>query len=148
MNNVLIRELEFPITVEGVTVKDTNGDYNVYINALLPPEKKQAAIDHELAHIKLDHLYKETAVKQDEDEAKGNPTTTFFTPPTVEQNDICSMLKALREKSGLTKTQAAAICHVRPSLYIAMERGFRKFNKEYEDEILFAMNDYANRVMR
>lgn len=52
MNNVLIRELDFPSTVEGVTVTDANGDYNIYINANLSPAKKQKTLDHELCHIK------------------------------------------------------------------------------------------------
>lgn len=69
MNNVLIRELDFPLTVEGVTVKDTNGDYNIYINANLSPAKKQETLDHELRHIQCDHLYQETAVSDDEAEA-------------------------------------------------------------------------------
>ena len=35
MGNVLIREIELPLTVEGVTVKDTEGNYNIYINIFL-----------------------------------------------------------------------------------------------------------------
>lgn len=69
MNNVLIRELDLPATVEGVTVKDTNGDYNVYVNAILSPEKKQETLEHELRHIQCDHLYTDTAVIDDEAQA-------------------------------------------------------------------------------
>ena len=69
MNNVFTREIELPITVEGVTVKDTNGDFNVYINSLLSPEKKAEALEHELCHIQRDHHYLETSVAEDEAEA-------------------------------------------------------------------------------
>ncbi len=69
MNNVLIRELDFPSTVEGVTVTDTNGDYNVYINANLSPAKKQETLDHELRHIQCDHHYQDTSVADNEIEA-------------------------------------------------------------------------------
>ena len=41
MNNVLIREMNFPIEIEGATVPDSNGDYNIFINANLSPEKKE-----------------------------------------------------------------------------------------------------------
>ena len=69
MNNVLIREVDFPITVEGVTVTDANGDYNIYINANLSPDKKKESLDHELRHIQCDHHYSSTAVVDDEAEA-------------------------------------------------------------------------------
>ena len=69
MGNVLIREIELPLTVEGVTVKDTDGNYNIYINSLLSPEKKQEALEHELRHIQCDHHYLETSVAEDEAEA-------------------------------------------------------------------------------
>ena len=69
MNNVLVREIELPITVEGVTVKDSNEDFNIYINSLLSPDKKAEALDHELRHVQCDHHYLETSVAEDESEA-------------------------------------------------------------------------------
>ena len=78
MNNVLIRELNFPLAVEGVTVTDANGDYNIYINANLSPAKKQKTLDHELCHIKCDHHYKDTPVAEDETEAQILSPITLF----------------------------------------------------------------------
>jgi hypothetical protein len=69
MGNVLIREIELPATVEGVTVIDTNGDFNIYINSLLSPAKKQEALEHELRHIQCDHHYQDTSVADNEVEA-------------------------------------------------------------------------------
>ena len=46
MNNVLIREMNFPIEIEGATVPDSNGDYNIFINANLSPEKKKETLEH------------------------------------------------------------------------------------------------------
>ena len=136
MNNVFVREIELPMTVEGVTVKDTNGDFNVYINSLLSPSKKAEALEHELRHIKFDHLYKETPVVEDENEA--NLVATIV--PTL---DICARLKELRLKAGLTSAQVAELAHIRTSLYVEMEKGIRKFNPDYENEVLTALERYC-----
>lgn len=69
MNNVLIRELNFPIEIEGATVPDANGDYNIFINANLSPEKKKETLEHELRHIQCNHHHRCTSVAEDEAEA-------------------------------------------------------------------------------
>lgn len=69
MDNVLIWELSFRSTVYGITVLDAEGDYNVYINSNLSPEKKQKALEHELRHIQCGHLYKCSTIEDDELEA-------------------------------------------------------------------------------
>ena len=69
MNNVLVRELNFPIEIEGVIVVDSNGDYNIYINSLLSDEKKKETLDHELRHLQCDHHYTDVPIVQAENEA-------------------------------------------------------------------------------
>lgn len=69
MNNVLIRELGFPIEIEGVIVVDNNGDYNIYINSNLSDEKKKETLDHELRHLQCDHHYTNVAISDAEAEA-------------------------------------------------------------------------------
>ena len=46
----LIRFANLPPKVNGVTVIDDNGDYNIYINQDICPKKIKKAIQHELKH--------------------------------------------------------------------------------------------------
>ena len=57
MGDIFIRGIEFPFTVEGATVLDADGNYNVYINTLLSYETQQRTAKHELAHIRKEHFY-------------------------------------------------------------------------------------------
>ena len=57
MADYYVRMVELPINVEGVTVKNSDGSFDIYINSLLCPEKVQEAFIHELNHVKKDHLY-------------------------------------------------------------------------------------------
>lgn len=69
MNNVFIRELNFPIEIEGVIVVDNNCDYNIYINSNLSEDKKKETLDHELRHLQCDHHYSDVSIAQAESEA-------------------------------------------------------------------------------
>mgnify|MGYP000870024114 CR=1 FL=1 len=57
MEDVCIRYIDLPCCVNGVTVQDESGFYNVYINARLSIESQNEAIKHELTHIKRDDFY-------------------------------------------------------------------------------------------
>jgi len=46
-----VRIIDLPSTVQGVTVKDEEGNYNIYINSSLAEDAKKRAIEHELKHI-------------------------------------------------------------------------------------------------
>lgn len=46
-----IRLIELPLGVKGVTVMDSDGFYNVYINCALSAEEQKQAIAHEICHI-------------------------------------------------------------------------------------------------
>ena len=52
MGDIYIRGIELPLTVKGVTVVDSDGNFNVYINILLSHAVQQKATKHELKHIK------------------------------------------------------------------------------------------------
>jgi len=54
-----VRRAPFPLSVEGVTLPNDDGSFDIYINALLPPEKQEERLQHELAHIRADHFYRE-----------------------------------------------------------------------------------------
>ena len=51
------RYIELPMRVEGVTLPNDDGSFDIYINASLPPDRQEAALRHELEHIRQDHLY-------------------------------------------------------------------------------------------
>lgn len=57
MADYYVRMVELPINVKGVTVKNSDGSFDIYINSLLCPDKVQEALIHELKHVKKDHLY-------------------------------------------------------------------------------------------
>ena len=57
MDRVIIRILDMPLHVKGMTVKDSEGDFNIYLNASIPDERRVEAFHHELDHIKEGHFY-------------------------------------------------------------------------------------------
>lgn len=54
---MIIRVKELPATINGVTIKDDNGDYNVYINACISEDARAEAFRHEVRHIREGHFY-------------------------------------------------------------------------------------------
>lgn len=68
MDAVIIRVIDLPYKVNGLTVKDEEGDYNIYLNARLSDERRVKAFRHELKHIKLGHFYKRFPVSVLENE--------------------------------------------------------------------------------
>ncbi|MBQ7397318.1 MAG: hypothetical protein IJW09_00665 [Clostridia bacterium] len=71
MGDIFCRVVELPHTVNAVTVIDSDGNFNVYVNALLSIEEQRRAFDHEKRHILKDHFYSHKPVEECEDEAKG-----------------------------------------------------------------------------
>ena len=70
MDAVIIRMIDLPHGVPGVTVKDEEGDYNIYINARLSADQRVIASQHELEHIQNGDFYSEESVHDIE---KKNP---------------------------------------------------------------------------
>lgn len=53
MEEIIVRlDDKMPRGLNGFVVMDANGDYNVFINGRLCPKKRQAALEHELSHIR------------------------------------------------------------------------------------------------
>lgn len=69
MIDVFIRLVSLPFGVEGVTVPNDDQTYNVYLNADICERKRQAALRHELQHIKKNHLYDNRSIRVVEAEA-------------------------------------------------------------------------------
>lgn len=70
MDVLIIREVELPYTVGGATIIDENGDYNVYINSRLSPDRKVKAFRHEIDHIRKNHFGSDKTVAEKESEIK------------------------------------------------------------------------------
>ena len=70
MDAMIIRKLDLPTGVSGITVLDENGDYNVYLNARLSCDAQADAFRHEVEHIKQGHFYRAEDIKVLEDQAE------------------------------------------------------------------------------
>lgn len=55
MDGVIIRIIDMPTEIAGMTVVDADGNYNVYLNARRGDIKK--ALVHELSHIRRNDFY-------------------------------------------------------------------------------------------
>lgn len=64
-----VRYVALPISVRAVTLPNTDGTFDIYINQNLCEEAQQAALRHELRHIKLGHFYDDEPVQKNEREA-------------------------------------------------------------------------------
>lgn len=70
MEKIIIRMLELPGKVRGITVLDENCDYNVYINSTLATGVQLKAVEHELSHIHKEHFFTCGSVEENEREAE------------------------------------------------------------------------------
>lgn len=68
-----VRILDFPPTVEGVTVPNDDGTFDIYLSSRLSPQRQKECLEHELRHIFRDHFYSDRAVEELEREADGLP---------------------------------------------------------------------------
>lgn len=59
-----IRYVCLPGSVNGMTVKDENGFFNVYINANLDYDTQQKTILHELCHISRDDFFRDEPLEK------------------------------------------------------------------------------------
>lgn len=70
MSDIIIRLTMLPAKVNGVTVVDDNGDYNIYINSNLSGEALRRACKHELSHVAKNHHYEDGIIAVFEKEAQ------------------------------------------------------------------------------
>lgn len=59
MDNVIVRVLDLPAAVPAVCALDSEGDYNVYINAKLSRDEALRAFEHEKRHILRNHFFRD-----------------------------------------------------------------------------------------
>lgn len=76
-----VRQVPLPATIEGVSVPNDDGTFDIYLNANLCEARQQECLQHEIKHIIEDHFYQETkTVSQLEQEANG---TVEASPPRL-----------------------------------------------------------------
>lgn len=57
MDAIIGRKTYMPLDIEGATILDRNGDYNIYINDRISFDRQCVAFRHEIEHIKQGHFY-------------------------------------------------------------------------------------------
>ena len=62
MNDVTTRLINLPTTVRAFTTRDTEGDFNIYLNARMNNIQRLGAYQHEMKHIEGDDFYKEGSI--------------------------------------------------------------------------------------
>lgn len=65
-----VRLVPFPPgKIDGAVTPNDDGTFSVYIDETAPREKQLEALDHELNHIRMDHLYSDKPIEVIEAEA-------------------------------------------------------------------------------
>lgn len=62
MDEIIKRVLDLPDGVYGLTVRDLEGDYNIYISSRMSYDRQLETYEHELEHIKRDDFHTSRAV--------------------------------------------------------------------------------------
>lgn len=65
-----VRYIDLPLKVDGVTIPNDDGTFDIYINARHSDEHQAESLAHELWHITHDHFYSEQPVADCEQDAK------------------------------------------------------------------------------
>lgn len=52
MEDIIVRIINLPLLVKGVTIPSNDGIFNIYINALYSHDAQKKILEHELKHIK------------------------------------------------------------------------------------------------
>ena len=69
-----VRLVELPRTVNGVTLPNDDGTFDIYLNSLLTEDEQKTALEHEIEHIRQDHFYNDVKpLRQIEAEADKKP---------------------------------------------------------------------------
>ena len=80
-----VRLVELPRTVNGVTLPNDDGTFDIYLNSLLTEDEQKTALEHEIEHIIQDHFYNDVKpLRQIEAEADKKPAE----PPKEKQKRI------------------------------------------------------------
>ena len=76
-----VRLVSLPRTVEGVSVPNDDGSFDIYINSRLSPQQREETLEHELRHLKQEHFYLDLPLSCMERQADGEPLNVVLHPP-------------------------------------------------------------------
>ena len=77
-DDIIVRTIDMPICIKGVTVPDTDGTYNIYINAQYSAEMQNDILKHELRHVQNSDFDNFDSIKTIEDRAKNEVNINLF----------------------------------------------------------------------
>ena len=81
MTDTYVRLIPLPVKVEGVTLPNDDGSFDIYINARLSPARRQETLEHELRHIRRGHFEADMPVARMERQAEGEALNVVLHPP-------------------------------------------------------------------
>lgn len=67
MGDVFVRLRDMPVKINGMTILDAEGNYNVYINSRLSCDDQRKAYQHEMRHIRRDDFYNDLPIQEAEE---------------------------------------------------------------------------------
>lgn len=81
MIDYFVRLIALPSAVEGVSVPNDDGSFDIYINSRLPEARRDEALAHELRHLKREHFYLDLPIARIERQADGEGMNVVLSPP-------------------------------------------------------------------
>ena len=81
MIDYYVRHVALPRKVEGVSIPNDDGSFDIYITSLLPPEQRSRVLEHELRHIRHEHFYLDMDLRRMERQADGEALNVVLHPP-------------------------------------------------------------------
>ena len=81
MTDTYVRLVSLPVKVEGVTLPNDDGSFDIYINSRLSPLRQQETLEHELRHIRHGHFYLDMPIDRMERQADGEALNVVLHPP-------------------------------------------------------------------
>ena len=81
MTDTYVRLVPLPMKVEGVTLPNDDGSFDIYINSRLSPAMQQETLQHELRHIRHEHFYLDMDLRRMERQADGEALNAVLHPP-------------------------------------------------------------------
>ena len=107
MTDTFVRLVPLPVKVEGVTLPNDDGSFDIYINARLSPARQQETLEHELRHIRHEHFYLDMPIARMERQADGEAVSAVLRPPGglipcfASEEALADFLAALCAQLGL-----------------------------------------------
>ena len=81
MTDTYVRLVPLPVKVEGVSLPNPDGSYDIYINSRLSPALQQQTLEHELRHIRRGHFETDMTLARMERQADGEAVNVVLHPP-------------------------------------------------------------------